>query len=108
MARQATDTEEMRWWRRSEIDQGFLLPTLLASTLALPRHQSSLAQTLKPTEDASSWLSDFRVVLGELESFHLSQATGCLPDGGQRPRTGVIERKGETGSSGFSRVQSCW
>lgn len=49
VARQEMDTDEMRWWRSLEIDQGFLLPTLLASTLALPSHQSSLAQTLKPT-----------------------------------------------------------
>lgn len=46
------------------------------------------------TEDASSCVSDFRVVLGELESFHLSQATGCLPDGGWGPRTEISERKG--------------
>lgn len=45
-ARQEMDSEEMR---RSEIDRGFLLPTLQASTLALPGHQSSLAQTPKPT-----------------------------------------------------------
>lgn len=80
---------------------GLLLPALLASTLALPSHQSALAQTLRPAvgqiplkmrapgSQTPEW--PWR----GWRDFHLFQATKRLPDGTWRPRTGVSERSGE-------------
>lgn len=81
---------------------GLLLPTLLASTLALPSHQSALAQTLRPAvgqiplkmpapgSQTPEWhWKGWR-------DFHLFQATKCHLDGTWRPRTGVSEKSGET------------